>query len=148
MNMSRTPGPWPTPPYGQKLVFSFRAQERAFRAYVRTAIGMSAREVRKQERDDNEYLLRDLTYSEIQEVWEAGWDAALKEVERRTPCEERTMAKNITIEALEEARAALYGAIEVLGQVANLPHALELCEQAISLELCGQTNPPQENTNG
>jgi len=55
-----------------------RRQERRYRAFLVKWTGRDARNIRKQEAEDNEFLCREMTYTEIQEVFNAGWDAACK----------------------------------------------------------------------
>lgn len=59
---------------------SFRKQERRYRAFLREWTGRDARNIRKQEAEDNEFLCREMTYTEMQEVFNAGWDAACQTI--------------------------------------------------------------------
>lgn len=66
-----------------KLPFiGYKKQERAFRKFLREFTGRDARDIRQQEVEDNEYLVRDLTYTGVQEIFDAGWDAAENAIKR------------------------------------------------------------------
>lgn len=56
-------------------------QERRYRAFLREWTGRDARDIRKQQEEDNEFLCREMTYTELQEIFDAGWDAACREIE-------------------------------------------------------------------
>lgn len=59
-----------------------RKQERQYRAFLREWTGRDARNIRKQEAEDNEFLCREMTYTEIQEIFDAGWEAARCTIEK------------------------------------------------------------------
>lgn len=51
--------------------------ERAYNRFLRRTLGLTRYQVKKQSERDDEFLVYHLTYSELQEVFEAGWDAAI-----------------------------------------------------------------------
>ena len=67
----------------RKLPFMpFSKTDRLFRAFLREWTGLDARRIRREQDEDNYYLIRDLTFSAAQEIWDDGWNAACKFIER------------------------------------------------------------------
>jgi len=60
-----------------------KTQERHFRAFLSEYAGLSRSDLAIEARDDNNFITRELTYSEIKEIFDAGWDAAEAEIKRR-----------------------------------------------------------------
>lgn len=60
----------------------FTKRERDFRAFLVKYTGYDARRIRREEQEDNYYLVHDLTFTGLQEIFDAGWDAAERAIEK------------------------------------------------------------------
>jgi hypothetical protein len=60
----------------------YKTQERRFRAFLAEYAGLSRAEIRKEAVEDNVYLSSDLTYTQLQEIFDAGWEAAEASIKR------------------------------------------------------------------
>lgn len=49
--------------------------EKAFHSYLRN-LGYSQEEIEREQEEDNMFLRRDLSYSELEEIFLAGWEAS------------------------------------------------------------------------
>jgi hypothetical protein len=66
-----------------KLPFlPYRIQERAFRKWLAKYTGKTAREIRRDQEEDNEFVFQQMTFTEAQEVWDAAWAACEDAIER------------------------------------------------------------------
>ena len=62
---------------------SAQRQERAFRVFLVEHCDLTAAEIRRESVEDNEFLTRELTYTQVKEIFDAGWDAAERAIKRR-----------------------------------------------------------------
>ena len=62
----------------------YSTRERAYRKFLRDYTGRSAADIRRQAKEDSEFLTYEKTYTELEEIFMAGWDACECEVSRCT----------------------------------------------------------------
>lgn len=60
-----------------------KRQEHLFRAFLRKYTGWDAKTIRRQAEQEDFFLTRELVYSEVQEIFDAGWDACEKEIAKK-----------------------------------------------------------------
>jgi hypothetical protein len=62
---------------------TYKTQERRFRAFLAEYTDLSRAEIRKEAEDEYQFITRELTYTQVKEIFDAGWDAAEAEIKRR-----------------------------------------------------------------